>query len=481
MRVAIIGAGPAGLLLGSALAGRGHDVVAVDRDTGPSPGRWPRRGVMQFHHAHAFRYQVGMALRQEWPAALEAWLALGAEPITFDLPGVGPVPAGHRSRRETFERALRTTADVVSGLTIRQGHVDGVLSEEGRVRGIVVDGAPMNADLVVDASGRSGRSLDALRAPATVGGPCGMAYVDRQYRLRDGAAPGPMTNALAWQGDFDGYQVLLFLHEQGHFSVVLIRPTADAALKDLRHQVAFEAACRAIPGLAAWTDPDRSTPVTGVLPGGPLHNDYRGQGGRDGRPYLPGLVSVGDAVATTTPIFGRGVTTTFLQVLQLLALLDGGADPAFVGEPFDAWCEEHMRPWVVDHVHMDGDAVRRWEGGDVDPTRRLPSDLILAAAEREPAIGPATGGYLSMLELPSCLDPVEPLARAVYRSGWRPEFTPGPSRPELREVVAAALRKGGVVTVPAQADGSSTTVTNSGERVAVSVSRNRNGRSKLTT
>ena len=89
---------------------------------------------------------------------------------------------------------------------------------------------------------------------------------------------------------------------------------------------------------------------------------------------------------------------------------------------------------------MDGDVVRRWEGGDVDLTRRLPSDLILAAAEREPRIGPATGGYVSMLQLPSCLDPVEPLAREVYRSGWRPAFTPGPTRRELRDVVAAALR-----------------------------------------
>jgi hypothetical protein len=88
---------------------------------------------------------------------------------------------------------------------------------------------------------------------------------------------------------------------------------------------------------------------------------------------------------------------------------------------------------------MDGDVVRRWEGGDVDLSRRLPSDLILAAAERDPEIGPATGGYLSMLQLPSSLDPVEPLARAVYESGWRPEPTPGPTRQELREVVAAAL------------------------------------------
>ncbi|HZB19358.1 MAG TPA: FAD-dependent monooxygenase [Blastococcus sp.] len=442
MRVAIIGAGPAGLFLGSALAARGHDVVAVDRDARPPSGPWRRPGVMQFHHAHGFRPQVGMALEREWPAALDAWLALGAEPITFDVPGLGPVPAGHRSRRDTFERALRTTADEVPGLTIGQGHVDGLLAEEGRVHGLVVDGSPVDADLVVDASGRSGRSVDALRVPPSVGGPCGMAYVDRQYRLRSGAEPGPMSNPLAWQGDYDGYQVLVFLHERGHFSVVLVRPTADAALKDLRHRAAFEAVCRAIPALAAWTDPERSSPVTDVLPGGPLRNTYREQRGLDGRPCIPGLVSVGDAVATTTPIFGRGVATTFLQALQLLALLDGGTEPAFVGEPFDAWCAENMRPWVVDHVEMDGDAVRRWEGGDVDLTRRLPSDLVLAAAERDPGIGPATGGYISMLQLPSCLDPVEPLARSVYASGWRPAFPPGPTRADLRDIVATALRAG---------------------------------------
>jgi 2-polyprenyl-6-methoxyphenol hydroxylase-like FAD-dependent oxidoreductase len=440
MRVAIIGAGPAGLFLGSALAARGHDVTAVDRDTSPPPGHWPRRGVMQFHHAHAFRQQVGMALRKEWPTALQAWLELGAEPIQLDVPGMGPVPAGHRSRRDTFERALRATAETVPGLSIRQGHVDGVIARDGRVHGIVVDGSPLDADLVVDASGRAGRSADGLRAPATAGGPCGMAYVDRQYLLRDGAEPGPMTNPLAWQGNFDGYQVLVFLHERGHFSVVLIRPTADAALKDLRHPAAFESACRAIPGLAAWTDPTRAVPVTGVLPGGSLHNTYRGQRARDGRPFVPGLVSVGDAVATTTPTFGRGVTTTFLQALQLLVLLDSAPDPTQVGEPFDDWCETNMLPWVMDHVQLDGDNVRRWEGGDVDLARRLPSDLIMAAAERDPRIGPATGGYVSMLQLPSCLDPVEPFARTVYETGWRPQFTPGPNRRELREIVAGALR-----------------------------------------
>src|SRR3712207_4440153 len=164
MRVAVIGAGAAGLFLGSALAGRGHDVVAVDRDTRSPPGYWARSGVMQLLHAHGLRPQVGMALAQEWPAALDLWIGLGAEEITFDVPGMGEVPAGHRSRRDTFERALRTTADAVPGLAIRQGHVDGVLLAEGRVHGLVVDGSPVEADLVVDASGRGGRSVDELRA-----------------------------------------------------------------------------------------------------------------------------------------------------------------------------------------------------------------------------------------------------------------------------------------------------------------------------
>jgi 2-polyprenyl-6-methoxyphenol hydroxylase-like FAD-dependent oxidoreductase len=440
MRVAVIGAGPAGLLTGSVLARRGHDVIAVDRDEGPPrQGHWARRGVMQFHHAHGVRPQVGQVLEALWPAAFAAWLSLGAEPISLQIPGRGSVAGGHRSRRETFERALRATSDDVPGLSVRQGHVDRVLSENGRARGLVVDGTRLEADLVVDASGRSGRAADDLRAPLSAGGPCGMAYVDRQYRLRDGAEPGPMANPLAWQADFDGYQAIVFLHERGYFSVLLVRPTADESLKRLRHRAAFDAACRAIPGLAEWTDPGRARPVTDVLPGGPLRNLYRGQQAADGRPAVPGLVSVGDAVATTTPTFGRGLATTFLQVQRLLALLDAGKDPALVGEPFDAWSQENMLPWVLDHIRMDGDQVRRWQGGDVDLTRRLPSDLILSASAADPGIQSATAGYLAMLELPSCLDPVEPLARAVYESGWRRAFSPGPTRDHLVEIIDAAL------------------------------------------
>src|ERR1051326_6386332 len=95
MRVAIIGAGPAGLFLGAGLARRGYEVVAVERDPGPSAdGTWPRKGVMQFHHAHGFRLQVVQALEAELPGALRRWQAGGAERVTMTLPSGAVVPLG---------------------------------------------------------------------------------------------------------------------------------------------------------------------------------------------------------------------------------------------------------------------------------------------------------------------------------------------------------------------------------------------------
>lgn len=440
VRVAIIGAGPAGLFAGAGLARRGHEVVAVERDPGPAAdGSWRRLGVMQFHHAHAFRIQVAQALEQELPEALRRWRADGAEVVGMSLPDGSEAPMGVRSRRVTFERALRSVALRQPGFAVRRGHVDAVTRRHGSAAGILVDGSELAADLVIDASGRAGRSTRSLRTAAAGGGPCGIAYVDRQYQLHPGADPGPLGNPIAWQADLSGYQVLVFLHERGIFSVLLVRPTADPDLCQLRHEAAFTAACQAIPGLSDWTDPGRARPVSPVLPGGPLLNAYRGQTGHDGRLALPGLVFLGDAVATTTPTFGRGITTTLLQACRLLELIDEhGADAAAVGESFDAWCAEQIRPWVDDHVHMDESTRRRWAGEPIDPDQPLPSDLILAAAAADPRIGAHAPGYLGMTALPASLRAAEPLARAVYATGWRPPFAPGPTRDELAGIIGAA-------------------------------------------
>ena len=44
-----------------------------------------------------------------------------------------------------------------------------------------------------------------------------------------------------------------------------------------------------------------------------------------------------------------------------------------------------------------------------------------------------------MTELPASLAPAEPLARAVYESGWRQPFSDGPTRDELIDVLRTAV------------------------------------------
>ena len=444
MRVVIVGAGPTGLFTGMVLARRGHAVTVVDRDPGPdADGSWSRRGVMQFHHPHAFRAQVVEALQAELPEVWHDLLAAGAEPVMVPTgPGGPEALMAVRCRRLTFERVLRSAAARQPGLVLRTGQVDDVCVERGRATGVRVDGVRSDADLVIAASGRAGRLGRELRAPAQ-GGDCGIAYVSRQYRLRPGAEPGPMNLPLGQVDVHPGYQAIVFLHDNGIFSTLIARGGDDRALAGLRLPEAFEAATRAIPTLAAWTDPARAHPYTAVLPGGRLHNTYQGQLDDTGAVAVPGLVFVGDAVCTTNPAVGRGVTTSLLQARELVRLLDDqGDDLVGLTLAFDRWCRENIAPWFDDHVHWDAELARRWAGADVDLTRPLPSDLIVAATEADRSLFAVVGPYLGMRALPSSLDAVRPRVREIYAGGWRPPVPGGPTRDELAQLVATETAAG---------------------------------------
>ncbi len=443
MRAAIVGAGPTGLYLSIALARRGHQVVVVDRDQGPRrDGSWERRGVMQFHHPHAFRHQVVEALRAEMPEVLDAMFVAGAEAVA--IPGAPEGVVAMRCRRLPFERVLRTAASREPGVELRTGLVESVVSEGGRAAGIRVDGRIIAADLVVDASGRAGRLGRDLRAPAE-GGDSGIAYVAQQHELLPGADLGPTNTPIGMLEAFPGFLSLVFQHDSRTFSTLLVRATSDRRLAGLRIPAAFAAALRAVPSLAAWTDPRRSRPITPVMPGAHLYNSYRAQLDASGKVALPGLVFVGDAVCTTNPAFGRGVTTSLLQARHLLKVLgDHEADLESVAIELDDWCTLNIRPWFEDHVYSDADLLRRWGGEDIDLTRPLPSDLVVAAGLADPTLMPTLGPYLGMFAPPSSLDPVQGRACEIYASGWRPPVPAGPSRDELADLVESHALAGTV-------------------------------------
>ncbi|MBU2670367.1 FAD-dependent oxidoreductase [Actinoplanes bogorensis] len=433
MDVAVAGAGPTGLFTAVALARRGHRVTVVDRDPGPAAdGSWERRGVMQFHHPHGFRPQIAEALSAEMPEMLTALGDAGAGQIVF--PG-SPFPA-LRCRRAVFEQVLRAFAAAEPGVELRSGHVDDVLRSGGRATGLRVDGHDLPADLVINAAGRAARLADDLRVPGE-GGDCGFAYVSRQYSLLPGAEFGPMNAPVGNIKTQSGYLVAIFVHDRRTFSALFIRPADDRRFLALRFTEVFETAAAAVPALADWVTPSRSTPITPVQPGGRLHNTYRGQLDAAGRVGLPGLLHVGDAVCTTNPSAGRGIAVALRQAVALLRLIDEyPGDPAAAAQAFDEWCDSHVRPWFDDHVYWDTDLLRRWSGGDVDVTRRLPSDLIMEATEVDPTLLRVVGPYMAMQALPATLDEIEPQARALYARGWRPPPHPGPTRDELAELIA---------------------------------------------
>jgi 2-polyprenyl-6-methoxyphenol hydroxylase-like FAD-dependent oxidoreductase len=425
VRFVIVGAGPTGLFTAIALARRSHDVAVVDRDAGPplAGAAWQRRGVMQFHHAHTFRRQVVDALQAELPDVLEDLIAAGATVAT--TPDERPVAL--LCRRLAFERVLRNTAKTQRGVTLVTGHVDGLLRARGRATGVMVDGGTLTGGVVIDASGRGSRFTGDVRPPAE-GGDCGAVYVTRQYKLRPGADVGPVNSPIGLSLAFPGYFAIAFIHDSGTFSITFTHDGSDKRLRRLRHDDVFDDAVRAIPRLAEWIEPSRSQPISAALPGGRLYNSYRGQASPA---VLTGLISVGDVVCTTTPLAGRGVALALMQAAKLAQILDDEPDIASATQRFDQWCTDRIRPWFDDHRYTDADRMRRWSGQDVDLSRPLPSDLIVAAAAADPALNTIVGPYNSMDALPASLAPAEPRAREIYASGWRPAVPDGPTRDEL--------------------------------------------------
>ena len=424
MKALVIGAGPVGTFTAIGLARRGYDVTVVDRDPGPAAdGSWRRIGVMQGDSPHAWRGQVVRAMLEEMPDVIDALRASGAR--LGEMPGMPGMVTAMFARRPLLERVLRETARAEPRLHWRAGHADSLLIEGGLATGAAVDGEPLLADLVVVATGRSGKLGEELRGPVE-GGSCGMSYIFRTYQTTPFGqaydAPFPSFSV------GPGYGSLVMPADNRTHHLLLVCPSDAEELAVLRTEDGFDAGVRAIPNTAPWADPDAYAPITPVQVGSNLTNTYRTQGPALGLAPARGLYFLGDSICTLNPANGRSLA---LHIPHAKAFLDHvGGDETALSLTLDQWAEDHIRPWWVDHVCTDASLLRRFHGEPLSADEALPSDVIVAAAAGHPEWMPIIGPYSGMLTGPAILDQLrEPVAQ-LLRDGWRPPAE-GPTRAEL--------------------------------------------------
>jgi 2-polyprenyl-6-methoxyphenol hydroxylase-like FAD-dependent oxidoreductase len=454
LQVVVCGGGIAGMTLSLALARRGQRVTLIERDATPRPelvtdaAGWHRTGVAQLHQPHAFLARIHAELRAELPDILDAFRAAGA--LDADLPG------GLRSfwaRRGTVEWALRRQVEAEPGVHVRIGAVSAVEASGGRAVGVRLDsGTLVPADLVVDCGGRWGRVTSGLAEDA-VDEPADEVYHSRRYRLRPGRHFAPVNRGVIGVEEADGYALLIFPHDAGTFTTVFTRLPDDTALAALSGVAAFEAAARAVPLGAAWTDPEFAEPISGVTVMGGLRNIFRPLG--PGAPL--GLHTVGDSLCVTNPHFGRGSSLAVAHAVRLArAVAEDPADPAAWRERVDAWVAGELRVWFDECRAIDTARAAAWRevmaGGAARPvppgagprpagTGSLPRFMFLAAAGADPDVGLAVFRHMHLADPPELLDELAPRVLELFGAGWRPSRPPGvPSRADLVAAIAAAAR-----------------------------------------
>ncbi|OLF05824.1 hypothetical protein BLA60_34105 [Actinophytocola xinjiangensis] len=470
MKVIAVGGSVTGLAAAAALADAGHEVLVLEREAAAPPSTldeaadgWARPTVPQAAHSHAFGSRGTNLLRDRLPDVYEDLLGAGTGRVNLadsPPPMLGDFarePADDdlnmlTVRRSVFEWVLRARALSRPGVSVRTGAtVRGLVTGEGRVTGVrLADGTELSADLVLDTSGRK---TDAPKWLATAGLPvpeqtsesCRITYYTRYYRRLTPAPPGPLNRGFGAGGLWDSYTAVLFLGDGDTFSISLGVLPDDKEMKSLREEEAFTAAIRATPLLAGWVAPGNSEPISPVYAMGGLDNSSRLA---DPAGDLPvGFYGLGDAVCTTNPAYGRGVSLALAHVFELVDLL--AAHPTVdraQAARFAGASKGLLAPWLGESIANDRGRAGLWAATVAGERPQMPPPGIVtfgtavAASTKDAQVWRRVAQVMMSLVSPAELYANDEITERVGRAlaGGPPPQLPGASRADLVAAVRGA-------------------------------------------
>ncbi len=426
-RAVVCGAGMGGLLAARVLSEFYETVTVVERDTLPDAAE-QRRGVPQGHHFHVLWSRGAQELGRLFPGIDDELVAAGASVCDDDnLSRVSIRVAGHEFNRSgkfsdpsalvlhllsrpLLESQVRRRVSGINNVEILDGHdfVEPIAPTPERITGArIADRASgakqrLDADLVVDAMGRSARApafLDTVGygRPLTERSRATTNYASLLMRIPPGTLAEKMTFVVPEPARPTGGAFSLYEDDTWVLTVTRLghhEPPDDlTGMIRLATQFAPPAVLRALKAGEPLTE------VAVFRYSGATWRRYDQM-----KRFPAGLLVFGDAICSTNPIYGQGMTVAALEATALRECLsDANGD---LSQRFFAAAADHIGPMWASNQFNDLYLANAEPGHSASKELLDFREAVLAAAENSPALTEKLFRSMNLVDPPTDYSPL---------------------------------------------------------------------------